>query len=204
MKNLTKILLLPALVLPLTAGTCTSDKLVELVIGLPTEAEFIASGEINTHSDTQDVDVRQDLDVEGELEEADVDPADIDELSVVQIFYKITVPEAGRTIDDGFLEFERLGIVGTHLLVSGFSADIGTATDWIDITDHLQPGIDEINDFLAEYLVELQGGQAVTNTTFRYTISGDSNPAATETNFQWRVKIVIQAVTAKEFEIPFG
>lgn len=204
MKNLTKILLLPALALPLTAGTCTSDKLVELVIGLPTEAEFISLGELNTHSDTQDVDIKQDMDVEGELDDAGVDPADIDELSVVQIFYKITVPEAGRTIENGSLEFQRLGVGGTHLLVSGFSADIGTATDWIDITDHLQVGINDINTFLDEYLTELQGGATVTNTTFRYTISGDSSPAATPTNFQWRVKIVIQAVTAKEFEIPFG
>ena len=202
--KITRNLLLPALLLPLTAGTCTSDKFVELVVGLPTEAEFEASGELNIHDDEELIDVKEDMDVEGELDDAGVDPAEIQQLTAVQVFYKITVPEAGRTIEDGYLEFERVGVGGTHLLVSGFSADCSQATDWIDVTDKLQPGINDINAFLAEYLVELQGGAPVQNTTFRYHVQGVSVPGDVETNFQWRFKVVIQARASREYEVPFG
>jgi hypothetical protein len=151
------------------------------------------------------VDIKEDMDVEAALDDADVDPADIDELQVVQVFYKVTRAEAGRTIDNGLLEFTRVNVGGPFVLASGFSADMGAETDWIDVTDHLQPGINQINNFLSEYLAELKGtGPPVQNTQFMYHVSGNSNPGSTPTNFQWRVKIVIQATTQKEFEIPFG
>lgn len=206
MKNLTRILLVPALVLPLTAATCTSDKLVELVIGVPTTAEFIASGETNFHDDTETIDVKEDLDLAAELEDAEIDPNEVEEVQLVQVFYRITQPEAGRSIENAFLEFTRLGAAnpGPHLVVDGFTADCSAATDWIDVTELLQPGINEINDFLDELLVELQGGAPVANTQFEYHVRGNSVPAATPTNFRWEVKLVIQVVGEREFEVPFG
>lgn len=206
MKNLTRILLVPALALPLTAATCTSDKIVQLVIGVPTTAEFVASGETNFHDDTDTINVKEDLDLEAELEDADIDPMDVEEIQLVQVFYRITVPEAGRSIENGFLEFTRPGAAspGPHLVVDGFTADASAVTDWIDLTELLQPGINEINDFLDECLAELQGGPAVTAGTFEYHVRGNSVPAATPTNFQWEVKLVIQVVGEREFEVPFG
>jgi len=207
MKNLRSILFLPALAFALTAGQCTDERIVELVIGVPTEIEFLATGSVNTYQDTDTVDVKEDLDLESALDDADIDPEDVDEIQVVQVFYKITVPEAGRTITNGKLEFTRNGAAnpGPHLIVNGFSASAAAVTDWIDVTDTLQPGIDQINTFLAECLTELKGGPAVANSSFTYTVSGDSNPAADPTLFQWRVKLVIQVVAERTFEeIPFA
>lgn len=207
MKNLRTLLLVPALALALTAGTCTSDKIVELVIGVPTTAEFIASGDVNTYDDTQTVDVKEDLDLESELDDAGIDPADVHEVQLVQVFYRITQPEAGRSITDGALEFTRPGAAspGPHLVISGFTADASAATDWIDVSELLQPGINQINDFLAEYLAELKGtGPPVSNTTFEYHVSGNSIPASTPTDFRWELKLVIQVVGEREFTVPFG
>ena len=207
MKNLRKWLLLPALVLPLTAGTCTSDKVVEFVIGTPTTVEFLATGSVNTYDDTNTVNVKEDLDLENALDDADLDVNDVEEIQLVQVFYRVTVPEAGRSITNGALEFTRLGAAdpGPHLVVSGFTADMSAATDWIDLTTDLQPGLTQVNDFLEECLAELKGtGPPVTAGTFEYHVSGNSIPASVPTNFQWEVKLVIQVVATRELEVPFG
>lgn len=207
MKNLRTLLLVPALAFALTAGTCTSDKVVQMVIGAPTTVEFIASGQTNVYDDTQSVDVKDDLDLEGALDDADIDPNDVDEVQLVQVFYRITQAEAGRSIENGFLEFTRPGAAspGPHLVVSGFTADASAVTDWVDVTDLLQPGIDQINQFMDEYLAELKGtGPPVTNTTFDYHVSGNSVPASVPTNFRWEIKLVIQVVAEREFTVPFG
>ncbi len=206
MKNLSRILLVPALALPLTAATCTSDKLVELVIGVTTTAEFIASGETNVHEDTDTIDLKDDLDLAAELEDAEIDPADVQEIQLAQVFYRITQAEAGRSIEDGFLEFTRLGAPtpGPHLVVSGFDADASAVTDWIDITPLLQPGINQLNAMMDEILTELQGGPVAANTEIEYHVQGNSVPAATPTNFRWEVKLVFQVVGEREFEVPFG
>ena len=205
MKGLRRILLLPALALPLTAGTCTEEKIVDLVIGLPTTATFLADGELNVHFDEALVDVKEDLDIAGALEDADLEASDIETIQIVQIFYRVSRPEAGRSIENGELQFTRVGAPGgSHLLVSGVDADMSAVTDWIDVTDKLQPGINEINAFLDECVAELQGGPPVVNTQFLYEVSGDSVPGEVPTDFEWQVKIVIQAVAKGEFEIPFG
>ena len=207
MKNLRKFLLLPALALPLTAGTCTSNKVIDFVIGVPTTVEFAATGSVNTYSDTNTVNVKDDLDLASALDDADLDANDVEEIQLVQVFYRVTVPEAGRSISNGSLEFTRLGAAdpGPHVVISGFAADMSAATDWIDLTPDLQSGVTQINDFLEECLAELKGtGPPVTAGTFEYHVAGNTLPADVATNFQWEVKLVIQVVATRELEVPFG
>ena len=213
MKNLKNLLLL-ALMFPFLGATCAEDKLVSLSLGFPTTARFIAEGEISQHNDTQIVDVKADIDLATELDNADIDPNDLDPdaIKVVQVFYRVIQPDPtpNRTIENAFLEVIEAGSGGAPaVLVSGFSFPAGTGnvggpTAWIEITDLLGAGgIALLNGFLEDCVTELQGGPAA-NASFQYTVQGDSAPSDVETNFQWEIKVVFQGTVQKTFEVPFG
>lgn len=177
--------------------TCVKDKIVEIVIGADVQAEFIASGELNTHNDNDTIDVKEDLDLANILEDNDIDANDIDEApKVAGLFYRITQAENGRMITNGNLTVQR-GSGTPVVLADGWSANAFPVTpegDWIDVTYALQNGgVQLLNTFLEECLVELKGGAPATNTVFTYDVSGDSVPADVATNFQYRVKITFQA-----------
>lgn len=218
MKNVKNLLLL-ALMFPFLGATCAEEKLVSLSLGFPTTARFVAEGEINQHNDTDIVDVKAEIDLAAELENADVDPNDLDPdaIKVVQIFYRVIQPDPtpNRTIENGSLEVVAVDasdnpIGAPAVLVSGFSAPAGTGnvgdpTAWIDITNLIGAGgLALLNGFLEDCVTELQGGPAPANTSFQYTVTGDSAPGNVETNFQWEIKIVFQGTVQKEFEVPFG
>ena len=125
MKNLKNLLLL-ALMFPFLGATCAEDKLVSLSLGFPTTARFIAEGELNVHNDTQIVDVKAEIDLATELDNADIDPNDLDPdaIKVVQVFYRVIQPDPtpNRTIENAFLEVIEAGSGGAPaVLVSGFS-----------------------------------------------------------------------------------
>ncbi|MFN8177323.1 MAG: hypothetical protein U0167_05315 [bacterium] len=215
MKNLRRILVLLALGLPLTAGTCTNTKAVDIVLGVPTEIELTinSSGGQNYHEDIDAVDLATDLDLSGKLDDAGIQASDVKTIKVVQVFYEITSAQAGKQVVNGHLDVTRGSIVGGLFtpsggnvsVASGWTADLGTVSpDWIDITDTLDPGISTLNDIASDLLKQLKDGTPAVNTAVQYHVSGDVNPNDTETNVTWKLKIVIQVLATKDFEIPFG
>lgn len=214
MKNIRTLLLISALALPLTASTCTETKDVELVLGVPAEfpAQFTSDGSINHHDDVGVIDLREELDLANELDDADIDPGDVEEVQVVQVFYRITQPQAGRSIENGELQITRgsgtegsfVPAVGPVVVASGYTADASAVTPWIDITADLQSGINVLNALAADLLAEVQGGPAATNTAVEYHVIGDSVPAGEATDLKWEIKVVIQVVANREFDVPFS
>src|SRR6187455_679037 len=99
--------LLPLLALPLMGDSCTEDKVIFIAVGLDTTAGFIASGELNVHDDTKTIDVKEDLDLANNLDENDIDAEDIQSIKVSRVYYRVTVPEPGRSIEDGNVEIQR-------------------------------------------------------------------------------------------------
>jgi hypothetical protein len=198
--------------IPFLGATCTKEKLVDLVIGLETEAEFIASGSINTFEDEDSFVLAEEVDIEGALDDAGVNVSQLepDAIKVARIFYKITQPEAGRSIENGLLQVRRIppgggGFGPPAILVSGFDADVSQATDWIDITDLVgAPGVTMLNEVFREVIEYLQAGSTGSTafSTISYVVSGDSVPLDTPTDFQWRVKVLFQGKVAQEFELP--
>jgi hypothetical protein len=215
-----KILALPVLMLPLIGSTCTADKLVTLSIGFPTTARFVAEGSTNQHDDSQIVDVKTDLDIEGALADADIDVNDLedDAVKIVQVFYRVIQPDqvANRTIVNGDLTVSMVDdqdqvISGPFVAVNGFSfpagiGNVANPTEWIDITPELgTDGVTFMNQFLVDCLQELKGtGPGPASGRFRYDVSGTSAPPMTETYFEWEIKFVFQGTVQKQFEVPFG
>lgn len=190
--------------IPVIGATCTDEKVIDIIIGADIRAEFLAEGELNTHQDSDMVNIKEEFDIEGALDDAGVDANDLDPdaLKVSRIYYRVTVPEAGRSIANGTLTVQRGG--GTaEILVTGFSASVATATDWIEITNLLgASGVSLLNDVAADCIVELQGGAPLADPVITYEVTGDSLPGDVETNFQWAVKVEFQGKLQQEFEVP--
>jgi hypothetical protein len=196
--------LLPLLAIPLMGDSCTEEKVIFLAVGVDTTAGFIASGETNIFLDEETIDVKENLDLAANLDDAGVDPEDIQEIKVSRVFYRVTVPEPGRVITDGTVTVDRNGDTGTsEVLIDNFAGDAGAVTDWIDITEKLGSGaVTLLNTFLAECLNELKTGTPVTNTSFTYEVSGTSNPVGDATNFEWELKVSFLVKAEETLDLP--
>jgi hypothetical protein len=194
--------LLPLLALPLMGESCTEDKVIFIAVGLDTTAGFIGSGELNVHDDTKTIDVMEDLDLDNVLDENDIDPDDIQSIKVSRVYYRVTVPEAGRSIENGNVEILREG--GSFVsLISGFNGDGSQATDWVEITQLLQPqAVNLLNDFMQEVLTGIQNEIPVTNTLFTYHVTGNSIPVDVPTNFEWDLKVSFAVQAEQKVEMP--
>jgi hypothetical protein len=214
MKSLRRILVPLALTLPLTASTCTKTKDVDVVVGVPTEIELSidSTGGSNYHEDTNAVDLRDDLDLASALDDAGIDRSEVSAIHVVQVFYRITAPQAGKMLTNGHLTVERGDIAGGFVpsgsevvVADGYTADLGTTSpDWIDVTDSIRPGINVLDALAGDLLNELKTGTPAQHTAVRYHVSGNVEPGDTETHVGWSLRILIQATATREFEIPFG
>lgn len=194
--------LLPLLAIPLMGDSCTEDKVIFIAVGLDTTAGFIASGELNIHDDTKTIDVKEDLDLQTNLDENDIDAEDIQTIKVSRVYYRVTVPEAGRSIENGNVEILREGSSFVPL-ITGFSGDGSAGTDWIEITTLLQPqAVNLLNDFMQELLNEQLTGVPVSNTQFTYHVTGNSIPADVPTNFQWELKVSFAVQAEQTVEVP--
>ena len=189
--------------IPLLGANCMEDKIVDLIITGSAETEFEATGQVNVYDETKTVNVKAELDLAGLLADNGIDPMDLSEdaVKLSKIYYKVVTPEAGRSIQNGVLELTRGAVTG--ILVSGFNADMGAVTDWIEITDLLGVnGVAMLNAFLRECVLELQGRGLPVDGTFTYHVSGTSNPQNDPSNFVWAVKIQFQGKVPKVFNLP--
>jgi len=194
--------LLPLLALPLMGDSCTEDKVIFIAVGLDTTTGFVASGVTNEIDDTKTIDVKEDLDLATNLDDNDIDPQDINSIKVSRVYYRVTVPEVGRTIEDGNVTITRAG-GATLPLVEGFSGDASVATDWIEITGLLQSeAVNDLNDFMQELLNELKGGAPVTNTEWTYNVTGTSTPVGDPSNFGWELKLSFLVSAEEDVEVP--
>lgn len=195
--------LLPLLALPLMGESCTKEKLIFLAVGIDTTAGFVASGSTNVLDDTNQIDVKEDLDLTGVLDDNDIAAEEVNSVKVSRVYYRVTVPEAGRTITDGDVTIQRNGVSSPMALVSNFTGDASAATDWIEITDRLGSGaVTMLNTFMAECLTEAKGGAPVQNTTFTYSVTGTSNPVNVGTNFEWELKVSFLVDASQTVEVP--
>jgi hypothetical protein len=203
-KRIIQVGLLPILALPLMGESCTEEKLIAMSIGVDTTAEFLAEGTENFHSDSGQIDVKNDFDIAGALDDADVDPNDVESIKVSRVYYRITVPDAEptRMIENANVSIERIN-VGSSQPIANFSGAAGAATDWIEITKDVDAsGITILNDFMAECLAELQGGPPVAESVFEYSVNGVSTPIEIPTLFQWEIKVSFSVKAGRTFEVP--
>jgi hypothetical protein len=219
--NAWKLLALSVATIPLMGESCTKDKVVELVIGFPSTVHLIAEGTINDKDGvfTDDVvQLKDELDVAGALEDAGIDVAtlDADAIKLVQVFYRIIQPDAvaNRAIESSTLHVQRVSGTGTPIgspdvLVADFSAPAGSGNvadpeAWIDVTSLIgASGLALLNEYLSDCIRFLQG-VPFPNPGVRFQWQGISTPTDQATLFEYEVKAVFQGTFPQEFKVPFG
>ena len=168
------------------------DRIVELALGASTTQEFVASGEVNALDDTKAYDLST-LDLAGILDDAGIDPSDVEDVKFSGAQYRVTQPDPtpDRQIQNGTVTVQR-GAGPVQSLVSDFSVSVNGATSWQTVTVE-QPGADLINAVLADLLAEIKTGVPLTNPVVSVHVSGTSSPSA-PTDFKYEIKLNITVV----------
>lgn len=215
LRNLGRIGLLGLLLVPLLGSTCTKEKAIDFVVIGESQASFEARGSVNVDLGSEAYDLKEDLDLRQIAMEYGVDPEKIQGATFRQLFVRITKPDENspdRSVTgDLTIQFRDLGSpplpprpVAELGSVSDFPAN--AVTEWQDVTDRVsEPGVDEINAFLARCLAELRdpsGASDATHTEVFYQWTGTSDPSGVETNFDWQAKVVLNVIATVDAEIP--
>jgi hypothetical protein len=178
------------------------DKVVELALSGSTTVEFASVGEKNTHDETGTVDIRDDLDLQGLLQDAGVDVSDVKDVKFAGVAYRVIQPDPDpdREIQDGTVTIRRGGGAETPL-VTNLNVKVNGATSWQTAT--LDPaGVAIVNDLLADVLAEAKGGMPAADTQITYHVTGDSAPADVETNFKWELRLSVSIVGKVKVSVP--
>lgn len=189
--------------LPFLGSTCTEEKVIYLTVGLDTTAGFMARGDLNSYDDADTIDVGPEIDLAATLDDYGIDLADVEWIKVSRVYYRIMKAEAGRSIVNGEVTVQRVGVTGDILFVDQMEpVDCSAVTGWIEVTDKLQAsGVGLLNTVMADILAAELGGFTPANTTVRYGVTGQSLPGNVGTDFDWEIKVsfIVQVRTEDEY-----
>lgn len=180
------------------------DRIVELAVGGTTVVEFVSSGTVNNHDETNTINVLDGFNLGQILADAGIETSELIDIALSGVDYRVTIPDpqAGRQIANGNVTINRDGS-GELTLISGFNASAGAATGWLPVP--LDPGgaaVADINTMLNEIQTALPANPPVNRTTITYHVTGQSLPANIGTNFTWEMKIKITIIGRVQVSVP--
>jgi len=181
------------------------DRVVELAVGHSVVIPFQARGTINFEDDAKVVDLDSDFDLKSVLDDAGIDASDVKDVKLASVAYRVTKPQSGRTITGGQVEFQTSSsapgslptgappTAGFTPLVTSFSADAGSATDYVAVP--LAPaGVTALNTMLGQFLSDVKNGGSTHPRYLTYHVYGASNPSGSNTDFDWEFRLELSIV----------
>ena len=198
-----KLTLLALALFPLLGTVCMKEKTLELVLTGSTVIESIqARGSVNVEMGSSSQDLKDGLDLRQLLLDNGINPDQLIRIGFKGLQYRIVKPQAGREVSNGTTKIQ-FGSRSQALLATGHTVSADAETDWIDVSEYLEePGVSEINAFLARCLVEIQGGPDATDTVATVTWGGVSSPTTVNTDFDYDVKILVNILFTETAELP--
>jgi hypothetical protein len=183
------------------------DRVVELAVGHAILIPFNANGSTNFENDANTVDMDGGFDLASVLDDAGLDASDVKDVKVASVSYRITRAEAGRSIDNGQVEFKTfttdpgdvsgtLGApptAGYTQLVTNFSGSAASTTGWIAVP-LASGGVAALNTLLGQFLNDVKTGQSTHPRYLVYHVYGTSNPGGTPTDFDWEFRLQLSIV----------
>ena len=193
-------ILLPLALLAFSQGGCVltpeiKEKIIQLAIGGAVSDTLDAGGSLNVHDDRDTIDVRAGLDLAKLLDDAGVDVADVKDIKVSGISYRTVVfdTEPTRTIVNGNVTAERIGVTGEVPIITSFTQIVNDAVSF-QTAPVSAGGITILNDLLTDLLEEVRIGFPASNTKIAYHVTGNSTPTGIPTAFQWELKVQVSIV----------
>jgi len=181
------------------------DRVVELAVGHSVVIPFTSQGATNFENDVKTVDLDGEFDLKSVLDDAGIDASKVKDVKLASVAYRVTRPEAGRTISNGQVEFKTftsdpgtpaLGAPPTATydqLVTSFSGSAGAKTGWIAVP-LASGGVTSLNTLLGQFLNDVKNGGSTHPRYLVYHVYGNSNPAATPTDFDWEFRLQLSIV----------
>lgn len=183
------------------------DRVVELAVGHSIVIPFNANGSTNFENDANTVDMDGGFDLASVLDDAGIDASDVKDVKLASVSYRITRAEAGRSIDNGQVEFKTfttdpgdvsgtLGAppsAGYTQLVTNFSGSAASTTNWIAVP-LASGGVDALNTLLGQFLADVKNSTATHPRYLVYHVYGTSNPGGTPTDFDWEFRLQLSIV----------
>ena len=181
------------------------DRVVELAVGHSVVIPFQARGINNFEDDAKVVDLDSDFDLATVLDDAGIDASDVKDVKLATVAYRVTRPQAGRTITNGQVEFQLSATApgslptgappnaGFTQLVTSFTGDASTTTGWVAVP--LAPaGVTALNTLLGQFLADVKNGTSTHSRFLTYHVYGASNPSGSNTDFDWEFKLELSIV----------
>jgi hypothetical protein len=178
------------------------EKTVQLATTGSTVLSFVAQGELNTHNDTQSVNLNTDVDLIGLLDKAGIDVSDVKDIKLSGVSYRVTKkdPTSNREIQNGNVTVTRGST--TQPIIADFDVVVNNVTDWTT-APVTQAGVDLINTLLGDMLAAVQNGTGVvTNPVLTFTVTGDSVPGNIATDFTYEIKVDVVIMGEVHVELP--
>jgi hypothetical protein len=151
------------------------------------EFTFQARGDINDDSGTEIIDVN---DLRQQLDDAGVSVDRVDTIRVASVLYGVVAyneAETDRQIVNGSVSIRR-GDETPVVLIDDFSAMVYPLLGRLVAAPIDPAGIDFLNLLMADLLEALKD-HSVATFAVSGSSSGESQPGARETNFDWRVRV---------------
>ena len=170
------------------------DRVVEMALGATTTLSIPAVGILNSYNQTGVEDLVADIDIHKVLSDAGINAADLKNIKLAGISYRVTVPDphAGRTINNATVAAHR-GAAGDTPLITNFNQNVDAASSWT--TAPLDPaGVTIINGLLTDIVTVAKNGGSVANPVITYHVVGVSNPQGLTTNFTWELRLDLTIV----------
>lgn len=174
---------------------------VTVVVENCIELTFEARGSINTHSDTDTIDV---LGLRDDLVEAGFDIAMIDSAWVTRVLYGVVAyneTPTDREIVEGEVSITREDDGTSQVLFNGLNVEVYPLLGLL-VPAPVEPGgVDFVNDLLADVIWAVKN-EVAGQFLVAGDASGDSEPQGRYTDFDWRVRIYFQIAGRMEVEVP--
>lgn len=155
------------------------------------EMEFLADGSINHEASAEIIDV---ADIREELDEAGIEPANIEDISVSMVEYGVTEynePVNDRAIVNAQVTVKRSDGGSSAVLIENLNAQVYPLLNKLVPAPIEAAGVNFINDLLDDVVAALQGSGSGDFQVIG-AVSGDSEPTGRTTDFKWRVVIRYQ------------
>jgi hypothetical protein len=186
---------LALLFLSLTGSTCdTEERDLEIVITVDLTAPFHASGEQNIYSAEATVDVSDSLDLEGIMDDNDIE--EIKQITVEGVFYRVLEPDPtpDRVVSASvFTVREPAGPEEDLFEINSAEVNDPELADW-QVAPLTAGGVAVLNSAL-EKVRQFQPA------TLTFSVTGTSTPVSVPTDFWWEARVRLQVVGVRTIEV---
>ena len=193
---------LVALSLPLTGGTCTEDRTIQVAANAEVTVTYPARDAIGSFEGSWLVNLATEADIGEILKDNGFEGRVV--AYIEGAFVRVTRRDdvaAERTVTGTVAVAENGGAEFPLITDQSFVVEDPSEAEWRPVPLE-EPGVSLIHDALEEYLTDIYEGQPEpTEPVLRFHVSGALEPQGVASDFDWEVRMVVVLIGEREVTI---